>query len=79
MQYLLLKEANCVVQNIRCKTYTNALRPTQNGRNLVDKIFVFLMKIVVFWFTFHRNVLIDAWWRHQMETFSALLALGAGI
>ena len=44
------------------------------------------MKIVVFWFKYHWNFPLPVtnkptlvpWWRHQMETFPALLAICAG-
>ena len=43
-----------------------------NGRMLVLKIALFRMK------TKHFYISLGSWWRHQIETFSALLAICAG-
>ena len=46
-------------------------------KNIVCKSEAFLFQPQLVKKHYH-DIMIDAWWRHQMETFSALLALCAG-
>ena len=54
----------------------DTLHPEQNDRHLVDGLFRCSCSydIVLIWSQFHSS----PWWRHQMETFSALPAMCAG-
>ena len=54
------------------------MRPRKNIRHFADEIskFIHCMNSIVFWLSLYSHKLV--WWRHQMETFSALLTLCLG-